>query len=91
MTKATAKKRIDELCELLNFYTYKYYVENESPVSDYEYDMLQRELKNLEELFPELLRPDSPTLRVGGEAENTFAPVEFEVKLESLQDALTDV
>lgn len=89
MTKATAKKRIDELCELLNFYTYKYYVENESPVSDYEYDMLQRELKNLEELFPELLRPDSPTLRVGGEAENTFAPVEFEVKLESLQDAFS--
>ena len=89
MTKEDAKKRIDELCELLNFYSYKYYVENESPVSDYDYDMLQRELKALEEKYPEFLRPDSPTVRVGGEAENTFAPVEFEVRLESLQDAFS--
>ena len=42
MTKAEAKKRIDALCDELNLYSYKYYVENESPVSDYEYDMLQR-------------------------------------------------
>ncbi len=87
MTKENAKKRIDELCETLNLYSYKYYVENESPVSDYEYDMLQRELISLEEQFPELLRPDSPARRVGGEAENTFEPVAFEVRLESLQDA----
>ncbi len=87
MTKENAKARIDELCDKLNFYSYKYYVENESPVSDYEYDMLQRELLSLEEQFPELLRPDSPTRRVGGEAENTFSPVTFEVRLESLQDA----
>ncbi len=89
MTKAEAKKRIDELCEQLNLYSYKYYVENESPVSDYEYDMLQRELKNLEELFPEYLRADSPTGRVGGERENTFEPVTHEVRLESLQDAFS--
>ncbi len=89
MTKENAKKRIDELCDILNLYSYKYYVENESPVSDYEYDMLQRELLSLEESFPEFLRPDSPTRRVGGEAENTFAPVNFEVRLESLQDAFS--
>ncbi len=89
MTREEAKKRIDELCDKLNFLSYKYYVENESPVSDYDYDMLQRELKNLEELFPEFQRADSPTVRVGGEAENTFSPVEFEVKLESLQDAFS--
>ncbi len=89
MTKQEAKLRIDELCDKLNFYSYKYYVENESPVSDYDYDMLQRELKGLEEKYPEFIRSDSPTLRVGGEAENTFEPVTFEVKLESLQDAFS--
>ena len=89
MTKEEAKIRISELCDKLNLYSYKYYVENESPVSDYEYDMLQRELLTLEEENPDLVRPDSPTRRVGGEAENTFSPVAFEVRLESLQDAFS--
>jgi len=89
MTREEAKLKIDELCDKLNFFSYKYYVENESPVSDYEYDMLQRELKTLEEQYPEFVRADSPNLRVGGEAENTFEPVHHEVKLESLQDAFS--
>lgn len=89
MTEEQAKKRIDELCDKLNYYSYKYYVDNDSPLSDYDYDMLQRELKSLEEEFPAFLRPDSPTQRVGGEAENTFSPVTHEVKLESLQDAFS--
>ena len=89
MTREEARQKIDGLCDKLNFYSYKYYVENESPVSDYEYDMLQRELKGLEEQYPELVRADSPNLRVGGEAENTFEPVPHEVKLESLQDAFS--
>lgn len=89
MNEIEAKNRIDELCDKLNFYSYKYYVENDSPLSDYDYDMLQRELKSLEERFPQFLRPDSPTMRVGGEAENTFTPVTHEVKLESLQDAFS--
>ncbi len=89
MTREEARLKIDELCDKLNFFSYKYYVENESPVSDYEYDMLQRELKNLEEQYPEFVRADSPNLRVGGEAENTFEPVHHEVKLESLQDAFS--
>lgn len=89
MTKQEAKLRIDELCDKLNFFSYKYYVENESPVSDYEYDMLQRELKGLEDEFPELIRGDSPNLRVGGMAENIFSPVTHEVKMESLQDAFS--
>ena len=89
MTREEARLKIDELCDKLNFFSYKYYVENESPVSDYEYDMLQRELKNLEEQYPEFVRADSPNLRVGGEAENPFEPVHHEVKLESLQDAFS--
>ena len=84
---ADAKSRIDELCDRLNYYSYRYYVDNESDVSDYEYDMLQRELKSLEEQYPEYLRPDSPTQRVGGEAQSVFIPVTHEVRMESLQDA----
>ena len=86
-TAAEAKSRIDELCDRLNWYSYRYYVDNESDVSDYEYDMLQRELKSLEERYPEFLRPDSPTQRVGGEAQSVFTPVTHEVRMESLQDA----
>ncbi|MBQ6066196.1 MAG: NAD-dependent DNA ligase LigA [Clostridia bacterium] len=85
--KESAKKRIDTLCERLNYYSYRYYVDNESDVSDYEYDMLQRELKTLEEQYPEFLRPDSPTQRVGGEAQSVFSPVVHTVRMESLQDA----
>ena len=89
MTREEARLKIDELCDKLNFFSYKYYVENESPVSDYEYDMLQRDLKALEEQYPEFVREDSPNHRVGGEVENTFEPVPHEVKLESLQDAFS--
>ena len=82
-----AKRRIDELCDRLNYYSYRYYVDNESDISDYEYDTLQRELKDLEERYPAYIRPDSPTQRVGGEAQSVFTPVTHEVRMESLQDA----
>lgn len=85
----TAKQRIDELCDKLNYYSYRYYVENENDISDYEYDMLQRELLGLEEQYPEFIRPDSPTRRVGGEAARMFTPVTHEVPMESLQDAFS--
>lgn len=89
MEKNDIKKRIDELCEQLNYYAYRYYVENENDISDYEYDMLSRELSSLEKANPEFLRADSPTFRVGGMAETLFSPVEHTVKMESLQDAFT--
>lgn len=83
------QKRIDELCEKLNFHSYQYYVENQSDISDYEYDMLQRELKALEEEYPQFVRPDSPTSRVGGQAQSLFSPVTHTVRMESLQDAFS--
>ncbi len=89
MDKQQIKARIDELCEKLNFYSYRYYVENENDISDYDYDMLMRELKELESEHPEFLRADSPNIRVGGIAENLFTPVEHTVKMESLQDAFS--
>ena len=61
MDEIQAKKRIDELTEQLNHLSYRYYVENENDVSDYEYDMMSRELIGLENEFPSLKRPDSPS------------------------------
>ncbi len=85
-----AKKRIDELTEKLKYYSHKYYMEAVSEISDYEYDMLQRELISLENEFPELAHSDSPTTNVGGSFESRlFSPVTHSVKMESLQDAFS--
>lgn len=89
MTKSEAEKRIDELCALLNKYSYEYYIKNESSVDDYTYDMLNNELKDLEAQYPELIREDSPARRVGGFAENTFNKVVHEVRMGSLQDVFS--
>jgi DNA ligase (NAD+) len=89
MDRDEAKKRIDALTDKLNFHSYQYYVENESDISDYEYDMLQRELAALEAEYPEFRRPDSPAGRVGGQAQSQFTPVTHTVRMESLQDAFS--
>ena len=89
MTEAEAKRRIDELTEKLNFHSYQYYVLNDSDLSDYDYDRLQRELLGLETAYPALKRPDSPTSRVGGQAQSLFTPVRHDVRMESLQDAFS--
>ena len=85
-----AKVRAANLRKELNHHIYRYYVENENDISDYEYDMLMRELQGIEEQYPELLTADSPTHRVGGEADNAFSPVVHAVKMESLQDAFSE-
>ena len=86
----TAKRRAGQLRKELNHHIYRYYVENENDISDYEYDMLMRELQGIEEQYPELLTADSPTHRVGGEADNAVEEVVHPVKMESLQDAFSD-
>lgn len=84
------KARIDELTEKLKYYSQKYYMEALSEITDYEYDMLQRELKSLENEYPKYAHPDSPTVNVGGSVEmRLFTPVEHSVKMESLQDAFS--
>ena len=82
-------KRAEKLRKDLNYYSYRYYVDNENDIDDYEYDMMRRELKAIEEEYPELITPDSPTRRVGGEATNMFESVAHTVKMESLQDAFS--
>ena len=81
-----ALQRINALKEELNRWSYEYYVQDAPTVSDFEYDKKLRELENLEAEHPELITPDSPTQRVGGEAIAAFAEVEHEVPLLSLQD-----
>ena len=86
----SSKLRAEQLRKELNHHIYRYYVENENDISDYEYDMLMRELKAIEEEYPDLLTADSPTHRVGGSADKAmFQPVEHKVKMESLQDAFS--
>ncbi len=84
------KKRAEHLRKELNHHIYRYYVENENDIEDYEYDMLMRELKSIEDEYPELLTADSPTHRVGGTADSgMFTSVTHIVKMESLQDAFS--
>ena len=83
-----AKKRAEELRPLLKYYTQKYF-DDEQVVSDYEYDMLMRELKQIEKEHPELITSDSPTQRVGASIKKGFEKVTHEVPLQSLQDVFS--
>ncbi len=76
-----------ELRKRLADANYSYYVKDEPIMSDYDYDMALRRLRELEAEFPELFDPDSPTVRVGGQA--AFSPVTHNVPLESLQDVFS--
>ena len=85
-----AKKRIDELHQLLNQYAYEYYVLDRPTVPDSEYDRLMQELISLEKEFPELITPDSPTQRIGGEVLEGFEKVEHRVPMLSLSNAFNE-
>ena len=75
MTLEEARTQIDELRATLNYHAEKYYNEDAPEIDDYEYDQLMNRLKALEQQFPQLVTPDSPTQRVGGEASRLFTPV----------------
>lgn len=87
--KNTAKRRIDELRELLAHHSYLYYVEDAPQISDYEYDKLFYELVALEERYPEFDSPTSPTKRVGGKALDKFEKVTHAVRMGSLSDVFS--
>lgn len=84
-----AKSEIESLREQLRHHNEKYYNEDAPEISDYEYDMLQRRLRALENEFPEYDDPDSPTKRVGGTASTKFSKVPHAYPLESLQDVFS--
>ena len=87
--KNAAKRRIDELRELLAHHSFLYYVEDAPQISDYEYDKLFYELIALEEKYPEFDSPTSPTKRVGGKALDKFEKVTHAVKMGSLADVFS--
>ena len=89
MDKENALRRVNELTKIIEYHNNLYYNNDEPEISDYEYDMLLRELENLEAEYPELKRPDSPTTRVGGSAGEKFSPVTHAVPMESLHDSFS--
>jgi DNA ligase (NAD+) len=85
-----AAQRISELRNELDAHNYRYYVLDEPSVPDAEYDRLFRELQALEAEHPELVTPESPTQRVGGEALSSFGEVRHEVPMLSLGNAFEE-
>lgn len=83
------EKKIEELRKTLRYHSNRYYNDDSPEIEDYEYDMMMRELQQLEEKYPQYDSPDSPTKRVGGKADNSFESVRHTVRMESLQDAFS--
>jgi len=90
MVSDKIRKRVEELRELIHYHDHKYYVENNPEISDYEYDQLMRELKELEEKYPSLRTPNSPTQRVGGEPVEGFPTVEHHIPMLSLDNTYSE-
>jgi DNA ligase (NAD+) len=89
MINIEAKKRIDKLINEIQHHRYLYYVLDKQEISDSAFDYLEKELINLEKKFPQFLRPDSPTQRVGGQALSKFKKVKHQHKILSLADAFS--
>ncbi len=89
MDMLSAQNRIEELTKQLEYHNNLYYNLDEPEISDFEYDMLLRELENLENEYPDLKLPNSPTGKVGGNAGEKFSPVVHTVPLESLHDSFS--
>lgn len=90
MDKRSAENRVKELHKLLNQYNYEYHVLDNPSVPDAEYDRLMRELIELEEKYPELKTPDSPSQRVGGAVLDAFRKVAHRVPMLSLANAFNE-
>jgi len=87
--RAEAKVRVEELREQINHHSYRYHVLDDPEVSDAEYDELVNELRRLEDAFPELITPDSPTQLVGAPPTDLFAPVQHRAPMLSLDNAFS--
>lgn len=90
MDLITARELAQKLREQINYYSELYYEKDDPAISDYEFDKLMHQLIDIEEEYPQLLTPDSPTHRVGGRASNSFEQVEHVVQMGSLQDVFSD-
>ncbi|MET3697678.1 DNA ligase (NAD+) [Bacillus oleivorans] len=90
MEQVQAEKRVKELQDLLNQYNYEYHVLDKPSVPDSEYDRLLKELIQLEEKYPHLKTPDSPTGRVGGNVLDAFEKVQHRTPMLSLGNAFNE-
>lgn len=90
MTIEAAQKRIEALTREINFHNELYYQKHQSVISDYDFDMLLEELIRLEQLFPELKKEDSPSLRVGGTITKEFATVVHRFPMLSLGNTYSE-
>lgn len=86
MITEEVRQRAKELSQTINYHAKLYYDEDRTEISDYEYDKLVNELRELEKQYPELVAIDSRNKKIGGEVKEGFQQVEHEVPLQSLQD-----
>src|SRR6516162_9749035 len=87
----SAAERAETLRRLINHHNYKYYVEAKPEISDREFDKLLTELKQIEEDHPDLVTPDSPTQRVGGQPIEGFATVRHREPMLSIDNTYNAV
>ncbi|HEX2057586.1 MAG TPA: NAD-dependent DNA ligase LigA [Actinomycetota bacterium] len=87
--KKEAAARVAELRNAIDYHSYRYHVLDDPEIADVEYDALVRELIELEEQFPDLVTPDSPTQRVGAPPSDLFAPVEHRTPMMSLDNCFS--
>ncbi len=83
-------EKIENLRAKIRYHDGKYYVENMPEIADYEYDQLMIELRKLESSYPQLITPDSPTQRVGGEPVSEFTPFEHRIPMLSIENTYSD-
>ncbi len=90
MTDPSIIERVEELRQALHRHNYRYYVLDDPEISDAEYDRMMQELVGLEEEFPDLMSPDSPTLRVGALPLDKFETIEHSIPMLSLENGFSD-
>ena len=88
--KDEGHRRIEKLVRILNHHNHRYHVLNDPEISDGEYDALMRELVELEEKYPDLRLPDSPTTRVGAPPLEAFGTVRHSIPMLSLDSVSTE-
>ncbi len=90
LNQPAQKQDISSLRDVLVFHERKYYIEDNPLVSDFEYDQLYKQLVALEELYPDLITPDSPTQRVSNDLSGDFPPVQHTVPMLSLDNSYNE-
>lgn len=89
MNKTEAEKRVKKLRETINYHRYQYHVLDRQEISEAALDSLKHELYQLEQHFPDLITPDSPTQRVGGQPLDKFVKVKHRARMLSIEDVFT--